>query len=284
MTHAMANLLDDELGRIVSALRTRTSVAGRSMWNETLLVFQSDNGGEIMFAGVCGGNNWPLTGGKFSNWEGGIRVPAFVAGGALPAAARGTVQHGFVTSWDWYSTFAALAGVDPTDVMAAAAGLPPIDSINVWPMLSGANTSSPRSVVIIGDTSALGYNADGQTLVGGLIDARGYKILVGPQNKGRLISQYVQTGPSWPNTSSHIEPQLHNKLCGRSSQTGCLFNVFDDPTERKNIAAEQPKRFEEMLQRIDVLQKSVYSPDRGKADPHACEVAEQRGYWGPFLE
>jgi hypothetical protein len=28
---------------------------------------------------------------------------------------------------DWYTTFAALAGVDPTDHSAATAGLPPID-------------------------------------------------------------------------------------------------------------------------------------------------------------
>jgi hypothetical protein len=31
-----------------------------------------------------------------------------------------------------YATYAHLAGVDPTDHMAAAAGLPPIDSLNMW--------------------------------------------------------------------------------------------------------------------------------------------------------
>jgi len=35
-----------------------------------------------------------------------------------------------ITAWDWYSTFCALAGVDPTDEKAKAAGLPPIDSIS----------------------------------------------------------------------------------------------------------------------------------------------------------
>ena len=36
-----------------------------------------------MAAGLCGGNNYPLRGGKL-NFEGGIRVNAFVTGGALP--------------------------------------------------------------------------------------------------------------------------------------------------------------------------------------------------------
>ena len=44
------------------------------MWDNSLVVFHSDNGGEIIFKGICGGNNWPLRGGKFSNFEGGIRL------------------------------------------------------------------------------------------------------------------------------------------------------------------------------------------------------------------
>ena len=45
---------------------------------------------------------------------------------------------------DWYGTFARLAGVDPTDHAAAASGLPPIDSVDVWPLVTGANATSPR--------------------------------------------------------------------------------------------------------------------------------------------
>ena len=39
------------------------------IWDDALVVFHTDNGGEIM-AQYCGGNNWPLRGGKFSNFEG----------------------------------------------------------------------------------------------------------------------------------------------------------------------------------------------------------------------
>lgn len=49
------------------------------MWNNTLLWFVSDNGGPI----YAGGNNFPMRGGKYSEFEGGVRwakassLPAF---------------------------------------------------------------------------------------------------------------------------------------------------------------------------------------------------------------
>jgi len=44
-------------------------------------------------------------GGKFSNWQGGIHVPAYVSGGALPAARRGVKVDALACLWDLYATF-----------------------------------------------------------------------------------------------------------------------------------------------------------------------------------
>jgi len=91
-----------------------------------------------------------------------------------------------------YATYAAIAGVSHEDPVAAKAGLPAPDSFNMWPLLSGQNATSPRTEVVIGDTSAEGANADGKTLVGGLI--RGpYKLLVGAKDKDSVILQDVIT-------------------------------------------------------------------------------------------
>merc|ERR1712039_187668 len=112
------------------------------------------------------------------------------SGGFLPEAVRGTKNEGLMAGWDWYATFAALAGEDPTDHKAAAAGLPTIDSHNLWPLLSGQNKTSPRTELAIGDFQ-------GQTtLVGGLISGQ-YKVLLGTN------AQAGWAGPTFPNTTSH---------------------------------------------------------------------------------
>jgi len=77
---AMVAYMDDEVGRVSGALRDR------GMFDSSLLVFHADNGGEIMGAGICGGNNWPLSGGKFSNWEGKHASRAVATTDSLPHA------------------------------------------------------------------------------------------------------------------------------------------------------------------------------------------------------
>jgi len=63
--HAMVAHVDGQVGRIVDALRAR------QIFDSTILFFSSDNGGPIYQDGAAGSNNWPLKGGKASNWEGG---------------------------------------------------------------------------------------------------------------------------------------------------------------------------------------------------------------------
>lgn len=282
--HAMTYTVDLYVGQIVDALHAS------GMWEDTLLVFHADNGGEIMTK-FCGGNNYPLRGGKFSQFEGGIRVNAVVNGGYLPAGRRGQVETALMSVADWYSTFLALAGLDAAQVVdekAVAAALPALDSVNCWPLISG-EAPSCRSEIAIGDTSALGFNGDGDALVGALIRGR-YKLLLGPSNKGYHVAQDILTGPFFPNASIII-PELHPKECNRSPKVGsagegggCLYDIYADPSEESNLAESHAELFLEMLARLDEVQQTVYSPIRGKKSKRACEKAKERGwYWGPFL-
>ena len=122
----MVNRVDSHVGEIVGALEA----AG--LWSNTLLTLWADNGGPIyggaftceLCDGDAGANNFPLRGGKHSNFEGGVRVNALVAGGLLPAAARGRTLTGLVAVEDIFSTFATLAGLDPFDARGAAGFTP----------------------------------------------------------------------------------------------------------------------------------------------------------------
>ena len=81
----------------------------KGMYDNMLIVYSADNGG------TAGGNNYPLRGFKRTNWEGGMRVAAFVSGGLIPAALRGTSNDQRFHIVDWYPTFCHLAGIDSND-------------------------------------------------------------------------------------------------------------------------------------------------------------------------
>ncbi|EGB11339.1 hypothetical protein AURANDRAFT_2359, partial [Aureococcus anophagefferens] len=127
---AMVALMDDVAGDVVGALRT----AG--LWAKTLLLWSSDNGGAVHLGG--GSNTWPLRGGYYNNFEGGVRAPAFLAGGALPEVARGKLLTEWIYIADWYATFARLAGASPDD-----GAVPAVDSLDVWDAIAG-DGASPR--------------------------------------------------------------------------------------------------------------------------------------------
>lgn len=273
LVNAMVEYADDEIGEVVQLIHNE------GIWEDTLIVMHSDNGGYLEGAS----SNYPLKGGKNSNWDGGIRVNALVSGGFLPPSVRGTKMEGLVAGWDWYATFAALAGVDPEDKRAAAAGLPAIDSYNMWPMISGQSKASPRKYLVIGDTNDEGQSLNGsapEAWVGGLISGE-YKLLVGKNH------QASWSAPDGPTMSQRVTQELKaaKQKCGHSPGDGCLYNIYSDPEERNNIASSHPDIFNEMIKVVVQEETKIYNPDRGQAHPAACMFALQNydGFLGPFV-
>lgn len=251
--HAMVKYLDDLVGELVVLLKSK------GIWDNLLFVTSSDNGGPVYVNG--GANNFPLKGGKISDWQGGVRVNAFVSGGFLPKNMSGKRTDAYIHIADWYGTFCKLAGVNATDEKAAKANLPPVESKNIWPLISGQNTTSPRVDIPISHN----------TLISG-----DYKILAGD------VMQAGWTGPHYPNTTkpAGIRAVEH---CGES---GCLYNIKNDPEERMNLATTMPDILKQMHAKLASYQATFFNPDRGNVWPGACEDAlgKYGGFWGPFLD
>eukprot|EP00037_Helgoeca_nana_P018477 m.176803 g.176803 ORF g.176803 m.176803 type:complete len:685 (-) comp24460_c0_seq1:2944-4998(-) len=130
----MMSAIDDQLTAVVDGIKAKGS-----MWDNTFLVFTTDNGGNLGGSGC----NYPLRGGKYTFWQGGVRGQAFVSGGLLPPAMRGSQWHGAAHAADWYTTFAAMAGATVANTGPLAA-----DGVALYDAII-TNASSPRAEVVI---------------------------------------------------------------------------------------------------------------------------------------
>ncbi|MDW7692178.1 sulfatase-like hydrolase/transferase [Flammeovirgaceae bacterium SG7u.111] len=96
---AMVHAVDRGVGEVVESLKAT------GQYENTLIVFLSDNGGKLDYGGAT---NYPLKEGKGSAYEGGYRVPMFFHWPEnVPAGQR--FDHP-VSAIDFYPTFAGLAG------------------------------------------------------------------------------------------------------------------------------------------------------------------------------
>jgi hypothetical protein len=111
-----------------------------------------------------------------------VRVNAFASGGLIPAARRGAVEEGLVEIADWFTTFCGLAGVAADDPVAKQAGLPAVDGLDMWPLISGAAPTSPRPYILLGASDD--SDKAGNAIITGVVRADGYKLLVGKIGNG----------------------------------------------------------------------------------------------------
>ena len=140
---AMVTAMDDQIGRVLEALEKR------KMRENTLIVFQSDNGGprSAKFTGevdtskgTIPADNGPYRDGKGMLYEGGTRVVALINWpGHIKA---GSVVDQPIHMVDMFPTLAGLAGA-PLDKSK------PLDGLNVWPAI-GEGKPSPRDEVVYG--------------------------------------------------------------------------------------------------------------------------------------
>jgi len=302
--HVFANmlaLLDDGVRNVTSALRR----AG--MWESTLLLFSADNGAIGQY-----GNNYPLRGHKHDPWEGGTRVTAFLAGGALPSHIRGTASgEKLVYVADWYATFCNLAGASAADDVEIGGKIRSIDSVDVWPLLVGTNGTQPRPLTVITEVSAIEV-VEAARSVATASEARGTRAAA-PAHLWKLITlagesnyysedgnqtdapreclsgrqpdppQPGRTDPivNGPAAHEHADPEC--PVCNTTRP--CLFDLLADPSETINVASSHPDVVRRLAEAIDAANAGQYV--NGTLDASVLEAKYDKlnttKQWGGFL-
>ncbi len=206
---ASATAMDDQIGRVIAALKQK------KMFDNTLIVFQSDNGGtrDPMFAGaitdmskvVLPADNGPYRDGKGSLYEGGTRVVALAS---WPGHIKpGITVNEMVHTVDLYPTLLGLAG-------GQLGKSKPLDGVDVWGTLSEGKPS-PRTEIV--------YNIEPFR---GAIREGDWKLIW-----HTLLPQKIE-----------------------------LYDIADDPSETKNVAADHPDKVAELQKRINELAAQAQKP------------------------
>ena len=181
----MVRELDDGVGRLLEALDDLEYT------NHTIVIFTSDNGGEIW------SDMGPLRGMKAELWEGGIRVPAFVRWpGVIPPA---TTSDQVATTLDWTATMLAAAGVaTPSD----------IDGMDLLPHLRGEASERERAVF---------WRSHQRSRHKAVRSGRWKYLKIDPRGEGDrdLAGEYLfdlETDPSERNDLKGKQPEIFERL------------------------------------------------------------------------
>ena len=225
------------IAEIDDGLKTlRLSLEATKAWAQTVFVVHSDNGGVRSH----GSANYPLRGEKAQYYEGGVKVPAVVAGGYVEEALRraGAAKAVRIASLahltDIHATFLSLGGYEATDADR------PLDGVDLFGHLvktaadpAASDNRPPRTEVLININSAL-FAGSGAVRVGD------YKLMVNPEpNESAIYSKVrkalaAQKGAVPTDTFQAVVAQAHKDALGGASVL--LFDLRANPYERTDCA------------------------------------------------
>jgi len=203
----------------------------------------------------------------------------------LPSSHPASIES-IVSVADWYGTFAKLAKVDDfTDLLAKAAGLPPVDSIDLWPLISGATDQPARDELVLQYHL---YNESGmiapevQWRNGTKLGVRSafvsgkYKLIGRDPIKGSGRAEgslsdvdALELRSGWSTrelTAVSANAWLSGAENTLPSQEFMLFDLEKDIGETEDLAKAMPGVVQQLAARMDELGQSTYQPDTSKLD------------------
>ncbi len=193
----------EEIDWSVGQLRAKLAELGLA--DNTFVFFTSDNGPWLDYA-AHGGSAGALREGKFTTFEGGMRVPAIAA---WPGRIEpGRVQDGVLTALDFLPTLAALAGAElPADRI--------LDGAEMRTLILKGGPAPQRTIAYFGFA---GLEA---------IRVGDWKLKLPGKGRNKQLIEL-----DWPGAFPD-----HGLM---------LFNLADDPGERNNLAQSHPEKVAEL--------------------------------------
>jgi arylsulfatase A-like enzyme len=217
--------------------RIIAAVDARGWRTNTLIIFPSDNGGPNPGRLT---RNGPLRGGKGEVYEGGVKTCAFASWpGRIPSNSIVNVPLHIV---DWYPTLLNLVGAKLEQKL-------PLDGRDAWASIT-SGAPSPHDAILINATPRKGALRMGD-----------WKLVV--NGDARDPADGEQDG-----TTSVGNPSTAN--------SGALFNLAEDPSEKINVAARYPDKVKELRSRYDAFAKQQVDP---RAAPRSRSFKVPR-IWG----
>lgn len=269
---AMATALDQSIGKVLDALKAR------GMYDNSIIVFSTDNGGPANGVNRNTACNYPLRGTKYTLWEGGIRGVSFIHSPLLES--KGRVSMDLMHLTDWLPTLYGRAGGKISEL----AGL---DGLDMWPTLSQGKPS-PRTELVhnidpVDCSAALRYQQ--------------WKLLVNESNDGRggwYPPPGFEQNPSHRINSSRTLPTLKSAVVRcppppakpaecRPHDGPCLFNIEDDPCEYTNLAEKQPDILDTLLKLLEKYKKTMVPIKNKPYDPYA-NPRYHNGLWTAWCD
>ena len=220
---------------------------------------------------------------------------------------RGTVLHEMIHVCDWYRTFGVLAGaLPPTGILPGSnypgAQIPPVDGMDMWPLLSGRVQKSPRQgfplsqwAIIVGRHKYInGSVHDHESWNGPVCKNCSAQ---GCDDPDCEMGQW--TGPTWPlgNCGGGGPPSVCPHVCDVSSNctrnipcspAGCLFALDVDPLEQHDLSTSMPALVQtmqnELRKAIDARFQTTDSDFSysGCAPSWQANVAAHKGFAAPM--
>ena len=215
-----------------SIKRLMNHVENLGLEYKMLLAVASDNGA----CPTDGGNNYPMRGGKFQSWEGGVHVPSFVWSGAMESAVKGTNSTTLFHAVDWLPTLAkAVGAVDDTSTQ-----LKGIDGKDMSKSILHGDTDGTERKELLLRMNKWSASASGKSL----------ETLSFNESYMSLIK--IDDGHIWKITTN----QWHGPRIApshKASNVSCfdqegdkhqyLFDLASDPLENDNLYDKRPDIF-----------------------------------------